>query len=157
MEEKGREGKRAGPSSLGRVEGMKRNIPALLQGLRELLSRVVALSVVVMNSIFFNVRWEIGVLMRMPSWCFALSLTVMHAKTNNLALWTIYLSHCYTNCGPPARAAESPGRLLGMQILRPQPRPTELESLMVMSKNLHFNKLSRWFFRKLKFENHWSW
>lgn len=56
MEEKGREGKRAGQSSLGRVEGMKRNIPALLQGLRELLLGVVALSVVVMNSIFVNVR-----------------------------------------------------------------------------------------------------
>lgn len=35
---------------------MERNIPALLQGLRELLSGVVALNVVVMNSIFFNVR-----------------------------------------------------------------------------------------------------
>ena len=157
MEEKEREGKRAGQSSLGRVEGLERNIPALLQGLRELLSGVVALNVVVMNSIFFNVRWEIGVLMRMPSQCFELSLTAMHAKTHNLALWTIYLNHCYTNCGPPARAVESPGRLLEIRILRPQPRPTELESLMVMSRNLHFNKLSRWFFQKLKFENHWSW
>ena len=52
MEEKGREGKWAGQSFLGRIEGMERNIPALLEGLREVLSGTVALYVVVMNSIF---------------------------------------------------------------------------------------------------------
>lgn len=51
--ERGKEGR---TELSGRVEGMERNIPALLQGLRELLSGVVALNVVVMNSIFFNVR-----------------------------------------------------------------------------------------------------
>ena len=43
-------------------------------------------------------------------------------------------------------------RLLKMQVLRFQPRPTESEILGMMSRNLCFSKLSREFLNTLKFE-----
>ena len=54
------------------------------------------------------------------------------------------LVHCgqwFSKCGLWTTAAASPGNLLEMQILGPQPRLTESETLRVGPSNLYFYKL----------------
>lgn len=50
---------------------------------------------------------------------------------------------------PGPSVSASPGNLLDMQIIRPQPRPTESKTLPVGAPNLCFNQSSM-------FENHWA-
>lgn len=48
-------------------------------------------------------------------------------------------------CGPWTTASVFPGKFLEMQVLRPQPTPTESETVGVGPSNLHFNQHSRGF------------
>ena len=57
---------------------------------------------------------------------------------------------------PGPAASVSLGNTWEMQILQLHPRSTESETVMVGPRKLCFNKPSRWFWCKLKFENHCS-
>lgn len=57
---------------------------------------------------------------------------------------------------PGPAASVSLGNTWEMQILQLHPSSTESETLMVRPRKLCFNKPSRWFRCKLKFENHCS-
>lgn len=60
----------------------------------------------------------------------------------------------FSNVLPLAAVSALPGNSFKMQILKPHRRPTDSETPGRWSPALWFHRPSRWFCRRLKFENH---